>query len=128
MALFDPIENAARITSGLAELVRSGVAEFGVRRRSLIVVFEGEPDVFQAGRIQLFQQFIYSNIGLALEITKQVSGCIKVYFRTDELTDDEREQIKILLSSPIFGSVSGSLDIAYAQFGDSIYYPSSQNL
>jgi hypothetical protein len=126
MALFDPIENADRIRSGLTKLVREGSVEFSAARRSLIAVFRGEPNVFQAGRIHLFQQFIYDNTGLALEVTKQVSGCIKVYFATDELIPEDRKELVTLFESKAFGEISEALDIAYIQFGPRIIRPKQQ--
>ena len=123
VTLFDPIENAQRIRSGLKQLLSERFIEFAQSNSSLIVVFRGEPRPSAAGRIHLFQEFVYASTGCALPVKKQVAACIKVFFDVEGLCKTEEEDLKSLLRSPAFKATAESLDIAYAQFKAQLYHP-----
>ncbi len=124
MKAFDPVLNSESILHGLRliQIIKHKEVQLAHSANHMIVVFSVEPNEFEAGRIHLFQDYVYENTGLLLSASKWMNACIKVFFDIDGITPEEKLRLSKLFSSPSFSHVAVDLDISHVQL-DRIYWP-----
>jgi hypothetical protein len=126
----DPALNKARLFEDFLRLSqRDAVGKLVTQaithsaERDLIAVFEGNPDPFEVGRVQLFQEFIYGYTGIFPEVAGSAAHCIKVFFNLGEDGRAHRSELGALFASEAFDDIIDGLEISYVQLGGQIFPP-----
>ena len=120
MVVHDPLLNSRKVRKGLVEAIRSGSVEYSNGSNSIIVLFDVKLSSFEAGRIHLFQDCIYSNFGIFLEVQKIRNACLKVYFDATECASVKSE-LREFFESTHFSEIAKALEIAYLQYSGKIF-------
>lgn len=125
--MYDAIENINRVRKGLVAVLQGRTIDFSTDHTPFIVVFDDPINKFSEGRVVLFQQFFIEQLGMILEIVKQVPACLKIFFKVDFEEPEERQRFAELIETPAFLRLCSELNISQIQFGSKMVVPARTN-
>ena len=108
-------DNARRLRDGVRAAVAGRVVEFAQKNADIIAVFDDPFGQFSGGRISLFQQFIFDNIGVVPEYVKSVPACVKVFFSLGPYSEENIDLLRGLLRSERAREIYSNLRISQVQ-------------
>lgn len=114
---FDPLENSARLRSGIEHAALGRAVYFSpMASDRILVVFADPVDRFIAGRVRVFQQVVYDEVEAFAEIVGVAPGCMRVFFSLDLQLDEVEDDLLRYFSSEEFSVIARNLGVLYVQF------------